>query len=194
MIEKEHSEMVTSLAKDGLAIINSLTPTGMHVLHMAIGIAGEAGEVLEAIALPVDRDNVIEELGDMEFYLEGTRQGFAILRTSTITKNTTNHQHVNEFSYAKIMSRSISIESNKFLDLVKKYVIYNKDVDIEKVKATLTELEFYMEGLRQHFNITREQTLNHNINKLLKGDGKNKPRYAAGNYSDEAAQDRADKN
>lgn len=50
------------------------------VLHAAVGVAGEAGELLDAVKKcwvynkPLDIANVLEELGDIEFYLEAFRQ------------------------------------------------------------------------------------------------------------------------
>lgn len=93
MTQINHNEMVTALVKSGDAIISSLTPEKAHVLHMAIGISGESGELLDAIKKhviynkPIDRENVIEELGDLEFYMEGLRQGLDITREETIAAN-----------------------------------------------------------------------------------------------------------
>lgn len=48
-----------------------------HLNHMALGCAGEVGELVDAIKKhtiydkPLDRDNVIEELGDLIFYMQG---------------------------------------------------------------------------------------------------------------------------
>ena len=36
---------------------------------------------------PLDRENVIEELGDLEFYMEGLRQGLGITREETLQAN-----------------------------------------------------------------------------------------------------------
>lgn len=86
-------DMVAGLAKPGAAIIDSLTPENAHSLHMAVGVSGEAGELLDAIKKaviynkPLDRENVIEELGDLEFYMEGLRQGLGITRNETIQAN-----------------------------------------------------------------------------------------------------------
>lgn len=86
-------DMVKGLAKPGEAIVDSLTPEKAHQLHMAVGISGEAGELLDAIKKsviynkPLDRENVIEELGDLEFYMEGLRQGLGITRRETIQAN-----------------------------------------------------------------------------------------------------------
>jgi len=88
-----HPEMVATLAKSGNAIIAELRPETMHLLHMAVGVSGEAGELLDAIkkvsiyCKPVDIENVIEELGDLEFYMEGLRQGLGITREQTLEAN-----------------------------------------------------------------------------------------------------------
>lgn len=113
----EFSEMVAKLAKPGQNIIDGLTPEKAHILHMAVGVSGESGELLDA---------------------------------------------------------------------VKKNAVYNKPLDLANVIEELGDLEFYMEGLRAQLGITREQTIEANINKLGK-------RYASMSYSDEAAQNRADK-
>lgn len=88
-----HPDMVRSLVKPGAAIIAALTPESANLWHHATGISGEAGELLDAIKKvvvynkPLDRANVIEELGDLEFYMEGLRQGLGITREETIEGN-----------------------------------------------------------------------------------------------------------
>ena len=88
-----HAQMVKDLAKDGSLIAEELTGYSAHILHMAVGVSGESGELLDAIKKHViynkdlDRDNVIEELGDLEFYMEGLRQGLGISREQTLQAN-----------------------------------------------------------------------------------------------------------
>lgn len=87
--------MVAALAKPGERIASELTGEDAHLIHMAIGISGESGELLDAIKKRVvyrkelDRENVIEELGDLEFYLEGIRQGLGVTREQCIDANIT---------------------------------------------------------------------------------------------------------
>lgn len=116
-----YEEMVAALAKPGEDILATLTPTQAHLLHMAVGIAGEAGELLDAI---------------------------------------------------------------------KKHVVYNKPLDMENVIEENGDLEFYLEGLRAAVGITRQQAIEANIAKLLTSP---KARYKLGVYTDQAAQERADK-
>lgn len=89
----QHSDLVSALAKPGEDILNSLTPEDCHAVHMILGISGEAGELLDAVKKatiyrkPLDRKNVIEELGDLEFYMEGLRQAYGITREETLEQN-----------------------------------------------------------------------------------------------------------
>lgn len=88
-----YGEMVRKLAKSGLDISEELTASDAHLVHMAMGVSGEAGEILDAIKKgaiyrkPYDMENLIEELGDIEFYLEGLRQGLAVSREEVLAKN-----------------------------------------------------------------------------------------------------------
>lgn len=53
-------------------------PAGLYgaELHAAVGIAGEAGEVVDAVkkawayGKPLDKTNLVEELGDVMFYVQ----------------------------------------------------------------------------------------------------------------------------
>lgn len=89
----EHQSMVATLSKDGEEILKSLTPKKCDAWHHATGVCTEAGELLDAIKKyviynrAIDRDNVVEELGDIEFYLTGIRQNLGITRVETLAAN-----------------------------------------------------------------------------------------------------------
>ena len=90
---KDHKKLVFELAKPGQDIVDELTPMQAFALHMAIGVSGEAGELLDTIKKfaiyqkPLDLENVVEELGDIEFYLQGIRQAFCIDREYVLQQN-----------------------------------------------------------------------------------------------------------
>lgn len=92
-LELEHATMVHNLAKPGGAIVAQLTSDGAHLWHMVTGVSGEAGELLDAVkkhvayGKPLDRVNVVEELGDIEFYMQGLREGLGITREETLVAN-----------------------------------------------------------------------------------------------------------
>ena len=114
---QNYSEFVRSLIKDGEEIKRQLTADDCHLIHMSMGLIGETGELLDAI---------------------------------------------------------------------KKHVIYRKPLDFKNVIEELGDIEFYLEGLRSALGLQKERILDHNIKKLSS-------RYSAGSYSDNQAQDRADK-
>lgn len=72
---QEFTKMTLALAKDGSQIKQELTPEQTNLIHMVIGISGEAGELLDAVKKhtiyqkPLDVVNVKEEIGDIFFYL-----------------------------------------------------------------------------------------------------------------------------
>jgi len=92
-LELLHADMVKTLVKSPLAILSELTPQKVDAWHAATGIVGEAGELIDAVKKvvvynkPGDIDNIIEELGDIEFYMEQIRQRFNIDRATTLSEN-----------------------------------------------------------------------------------------------------------
>jgi NTP pyrophosphatase (non-canonical NTP hydrolase) len=92
----DYAKFVATLAKPGADIIASLTPEKAHLLHMVVGISGEAGELLDAIkkhviySKPLDTENVLEELGDLMFYMQGIMNtlglSFSDLKTHNMQK------------------------------------------------------------------------------------------------------------
>lgn len=89
----QYDILVKALLKSGEDIQASLTASEANLVHLALGISGEAGEVLDAIKKaaiynkPLDRENIIEELGDLEFYMEGLRQAIGVTREEVIEAN-----------------------------------------------------------------------------------------------------------
>lgn len=88
-----HYELVNNLFKTGEAIQPSITAQKLSVLHATIGISGEAGELLDAVKKhvmynkPLDVENVIEELGDLYFYMEALEQALGLSKEAIIRHN-----------------------------------------------------------------------------------------------------------
>ena len=61
--------------------------------HAVLGIAGEAGELVDAIkkhtiyGKPLDRENVIEELGDLRFYIQAMQNVLGISEYDVLQAN-----------------------------------------------------------------------------------------------------------
>lgn len=92
-VEHEHEKLVEELAKNPQDILLAISATQMDLVHGAMGVCGEAGELLDAIKKfavyqkPLDIENVVEELGDIEFYLAMIRRTLSIHRESTLKAN-----------------------------------------------------------------------------------------------------------
>jgi NTP pyrophosphatase (non-canonical NTP hydrolase) len=113
---EEHHVMVDTLAKPPEDILAGLmaNPRIVHLLHMAIGIAGEAGELLDAVKKaaiynkPLDVENIIEEMGDLEFYMAGVRSYLRVARDSILKANVDklNKRYAGKYSDQKAQDRA----------------------------------------------------------------------------------------
>lgn len=81
---KDFEKMTIDLAKDGVQIKQEITPKQANLLHMGVGVAGEAAELLDAIKKhtiyqkPLDIENIKEELGDLLFYMSNLMQSVGL--------------------------------------------------------------------------------------------------------------------
>lgn len=88
-----HAEMVRKLVKPGVEICEFMSPWQAHMIHMAMGIAGEAGEIIDAVKKNViygkilDEKNILEELGDIMFYIQGICQEMDITLEEVLEAN-----------------------------------------------------------------------------------------------------------
>lgn len=183
--EVNYRGFVALKAKLGMDIMAQLTDQKAHMLHMAVGVAGEAAELLASN----NRENTLEECGDLEFFLEG-------LTINNILFTTRWDEYsigTDRIKYKAITSpleliptfNTIAILAGTVLDLVKKYTIYNKQLDTVNLHADWQSIHIYLEAIYAYLGVTRTEVLKMNADKLNK-------RYKAG-YSDKEAQERADK-
>ena len=184
-----HAELVANLAKPGAEIIADLTPEKADLLHMAVGVSGEVGELIEGLqygSAPVeelDRENVVEELGDCEFYLERIQQivgdRFDVVVRVDIPFNGY------PIMAARLIAR-LSVNAARLLDTVKKHAIYNKELDVVRVCAAGQLIRGDLLVVGHLIDSSHKEVIAANIAKLSK-------RYSSGSYSNDQAQQRADK-
>jgi len=94
--ESRYACFVASRTKNPLLIRSLIADSDnecMSILHAAIGINTEAGELLDAIkkafiyGQTINVENVIEELGDLEFYIQMIRNAMQINRGEVLEAN-----------------------------------------------------------------------------------------------------------
>lgn len=90
---QSYSEFVQNLCKSGTDILNQLQCHEAHLVHMAMGVSGEAGELLDAIKKatiyrkPLDKENVIEECGDILFFVQGILNYYCLTLDDAVEQN-----------------------------------------------------------------------------------------------------------
>ena len=120
-VDVRYGLYVVSNKKPGEDILKSLTPEKCELLHMAVGLAGEVGEFLDAVKRhvfydkPIDRENAIEELGDIEFYSSDIRRLIGAFRIDVLRKNIDklNKRYNNGYSDKEAHERADKIQSTE---------------------------------------------------------------------------------
>jgi hypothetical protein len=179
-----HIELVTALAKPPHAIMLTINMFGIDLWHGATGVAGECGELLEGVSGHSGTANLLEEMGDIEFYMQQIRSRSGIVRDPNIAGMA--RDMFAEGPTMLSLAVSAAIYGSQVLDTVKKMVIYNKPLDTFLLADQMFRLDIVLAVIRLHHGWTLEQVLQANIDKLS-------VRYASMGYTDAAAQARVDK-
>jgi len=185
-----HPEMVAKLVKDPHELCHEFDHRNdaiyvIDILHATLGIVGEVLELKEGLASTLPHaeqlENIIEELGDTEFYITQLRQRLTLPRPDfqAMTLN-------RGLSPVAIVDMMV-INAGHLLDATKRVMIYNQQVDPDKYQALLHKLEYNMACFYSVYHVSRNQALQANLEKLDK-------RYPGFTFTNEAAHTRADKN
>jgi len=179
-----YSEFVRALSKPGEVMLAEMTPEKLHLWHMSSALLDEVAELAECM---VDYDhgkktNAIEEFGDMRFFLQGIcnvidenlNYTFAACHGVRIRNSDTTE------------TLMLLIAAGKLFDAVKRYVIYNGQLDRVKLVDSLVEVVRSITRLYLVVEVSDEIVERSNRVKLGL-------RYAKLTYGDQAAQQRADK-
>jgi hypothetical protein len=152
-------------------------------MHAAVGIVGEAAEWLAADNFV----NVLEEGGDMEFYVEALKQHVPADIDGAVKKRIVDIRATN-LTIGTVFTNVVTLGGD-IVDIVKKSWVYQKPLDNAEVTRLLLILEMNLEAIYKLFNVSRKQVQHLNQVKLIGPGG----RFESGFYSDSAAIARADK-
>lgn len=180
-IETKHAAMVAALVKDPERVRDSLErPGAMRMLYVEMSNIIFRGARLDA----VKKFLVYEKpCPTHQQALEACAASDAAcqLPFQLWPQHITSHQ-------AALLHAAIGIsgEAVELLGAVYEHVFADKPLDIENCTEECGDLEFFLDDLRRRIGISREETLEHNMAKLAK-------RYPNYQYTDQRAQERADK-
>ena len=110
-----------------------------------------------------------------EFVFNLTKTGDDLVLESNATKQALNYALVGLFG-----------EVGELADCIKKHTGYNKEIDTTNLIEELGDIEFYLQAIRNIYNLNRDTILADNRAKLEK-------RFRLGAYSNKEATERKDK-
>ena len=169
----KHQFMVNKLAKDPVDIINSLSPHKAHLLHMLVGIFDEIHE-FNIAKTNTDKENMLEELGDMLFYCEG----FLLQQPDSMD--------IDLADYKKFAPMSRDETYQLLGRTLKRHVFYEQELVIKDLVNCYQNIREWIRFDASQIGLTIVDVQNHNMEKLAK-------RYPNFDYSDIRAKTRADK-
>lgn len=177
----QYDEMVSALKKPGQDLLDSWTPEKASAIHMLIGIYDENLEVTEALynmAQNPDSEeakiHVIEELGDLAFYLVGLAQDLELA------------EQVLAYPLPELKMQA-SYHIMELTTMLKRHLMYQKHLEKPEVVVHMRQILSAISQFAGGAGSSLEGVLEANKLKLLGG------RYKEGKYSDEQANSRQDK-
>jgi NTP pyrophosphatase (non-canonical NTP hydrolase) len=135
------------------------------VLHSIIGMMTEIDELLENYDSKMDEVNKVEEISDFIWY-------FSILSRMYPIELATDEQSIRyiskDFINEKELVYSILKKCLKLLDMQKKKLFYNKNINIENFLQIVNDISLLLLIYTKINNIDLEKSMEININKLYK--------------------------
>jgi len=209
-----YTKFVETLCKPGGVLLSELTGDKAHLWHMASGLCGEAAELLLCIreyqkgqiTPAAARENVIEELGDIQFYDTGISNAaeFAVQLSASqreaifmaitergLTDDSDAFRGMSTETDAGIqtlleVAADVVVAAGMLFDIIKQYTVYNKELNREAVEVERLALRNATGAVRMLWWSSSSEIEAYNRKKLAK-------RYWQLVYSNEHAQERADK-
>lgn len=191
-----YENFVAALVKPGEQIVKETTAAQANLSHLANALLIEVVELKQAVFTKVSEsrdeesyisfykryDNVIEEMGDILFYVTGIANQLDVsLDLSDSVKP------------AEQVSLEVLLDyAAELADLIKKHHIYQKPLETEKVEILCTRIVNFLHNLcsdiryAYYFDVKMSFIIAKNKEKLSK-------RYEKLTFSNQAAQTRADK-
>ena len=119
MTTENYAEFVDRLLAPGAEALERISVEQLEQLHCALGVAGESGELADAVKKsifynrPIDRENVLEEAGDILFYLPGrlSTTGFTLGQAIAANKEKLGRRYPAGYSHAAAALRADKVNN-----------------------------------------------------------------------------------
>ena len=139
----------------------------IQLANFGLGIAGEAAEIAEETTYSVEsepqKSKIIDECGDVCFYVANLCTALIIDWTDLIPPNV-ELATWNDSDICLDLFR----QAGKIADVIKKTIAQGHELDIEKLRKSISGLMEHLKELLRYFDITLEEVCEYNHLKLLK--------------------------
>ena len=170
-------------------------PVADHINHMSLGIVGEMGEIVDQLkkahiyGKPLDQVNIVEEVGDVAYYVAGIVNLFPNLRDFLDSAELPNSINIERLHEAKSkVTRTILLNSMSGANLVVDLgVIVDTDgIASEDAESVAKTLCMFLYATAVLLDVDLGQACEVNIAKLAKRYGDKYSDYAATNRDTDA--------
>lgn len=133
--EEDYSKFVDTLAASPFKVLDTLNGCKVNLLHAAVGIGSEAGEIGDEIKKHVfygaelNYEAICKEMGDIEWYLQLLRNTLGVSRQEIVACNMAKlrKRHPNGFSTESAIAKADAVENA------------NKELQLEAAKNLLSQ-------------------------------------------------------
>lgn len=131
----------------------------INLLHSAIGVSTEVGEIVECVQnkkhADIDIVNLSEECADVMWYLAIPIRDYVL-----------NLKKLNSLVPIKTTVSQLVVDSANFLDMMKKAAFYGKIINIHEVEDHVINLYVHMITMAHKYNFDLELAMKNNQDKL----------------------------
>ena len=141
----------------------------IRLLHGAIGLASELAEISCATsAEEIDATNVLEEMGDLLWYtgIMIDELGLDADHILNVQPYLERNDYNDKRDYFKAEASEMVIAVGEGIDLLKKSLMYGKDLNVEKLGNCLLSLNLSIEAVLNLYGFVGAQARARNIEKL----------------------------
>ncbi len=170
-------------------------PVADHINHMGLGIVGEMGEIVDQLkkahiyGKPLDQVNIVEEVGDVAYYVAGIVNLFPSLHNWLDSAELPNSINLERLHEAKSkVTRTILLNSMSAANLVVDLGVIADagGINSEDAESVAKTLCMFLYATAVLLDVDLGQALDVNIAKLAKRYGDKYSDYAATNRDTDA--------
>lgn len=135
--------------------------------YAALGLTGEAGELVQAVRYKEDQSVIVKEAGDVYWYITALANAYGFTLEQVIPSNSVNLYFQTQLD---AILDALLIETTKVSEMVKK-TYRDAHMDQSKrlidIKLGLTLIAATVAGILNVYSCTLEECLEENYNKLI---------------------------